>query len=305
MKRRTFYLPIVLFLAFALNLHAAGDRYIGEHVPTGLTNVDAADVTFTPGNGDWVSSPTTAAEGLDQLATALADNNASLALQTSTLSAHTADTTSYPHDTKATYDFSSSSGWTTTNGSGTASITSGKARLVIPLNTVATYDGSNGYNGPVIFRSHGANKLDFVVYARLSAFTNADSLSNTGIEIRNTDASQKYALLVISDGTVYTVNLTSNTNISNTAASALPLNGTGWMMIRVTPGAICFWYGTGTSSTPPTTWTLAYLLPQVALTKPFDRVGPFLRQVISGNPAQLTADWDDLRTIDFGGLWSY
>jgi hypothetical protein len=230
--------------------------------------------------------------------------NTTLTSTAASLTSHLADLT-YPHLTKTIYTFSSSSGWTQTAGTGSASITGGQARLSISLGTVATYDGSNGYLGPRIFRSHGADQTCFSVYARLVNFTNSDNFSNTGLEIRNTDASQLYTILVIGDGTVYAGDLTANSNLTNSAIGALPLDGTGWMALRLRGLSLTFQYGTGTSSVPPTIWTVLRVQDLGSYNKGFDRFGFFQRQVISGAAAQVSATWDDARVIDDGGLLQY
>lgn len=195
------------------------------------------------------------------------------------------------------YDFASSSGVTLTNGSvgGTAAVTGGVLALTCPSTPEARY-----YN---IFReaprgsvalptSGGRPPLRWRATARLKSLS---SLSVPRMLAKSAFGTAVFAgFYVAATGSLGAENNNSLTTYATAGAGSLPTDGTGWLEIECNGETMLFRYGTGTTSTAPTSWTTLAVATLAA------QVWGTVELVNSTNGApgstQLT-EWDDLTVV--------
>lgn len=198
-----------------------------------------------------------------------------------------------------TYDFSSSTGWTLVPGAtGTTAIGAGVLTMTIPGATVLPWDGVNGYLAPYVRRANfgsPAPSTPIELVLRVVSLTGGGSSpANEGLGVESSASTSRYSVHYALDIDKVVVALhDTNTTLALSSAGVLPLDGTGWYRIYLDSGSISFGYGTGTTTTPPTSWSVLHtaVVSTTAIVRPFI----FQRQVISGAPGTVTSVHDDLR----------
>jgi len=213
----------------------AGTTYAASPISTEVSGVVAAFLGA-------VSGRTVIGDGAGDLATTSADVSDFLAAST------TAGMRSALCDRAI-----SLAGLTATNGNGTA---------VAATGTLSYASGQTGLlyaNYPRLVGAHGTSIWSFDASARITI---------TGAPSNQTAAS----LAVGTTGSVYNAvvmfRLFGNGGIDGTAidgaqlfsaytSGTLPVNGTGWLRVRVQAGAMAFWTGVG-ASYAAAAWTLRY-----------------------------------------------
>lgn len=194
---------------------------------------------------------------------------------------------------------SSSTGWTLTNGSGTASVTGGD--LVLALNS-ATVPGSWA-NMPKGSYSHGRGPYGIVLRARLAALSGGDSADvyfTIGLR-RASDGAGWFANVRGNGGYL---NLWDGSDRGGTAGinRAALAAGTLWVQIVYANGQVALYTGTG--ATEPTTWTLA-ILSATATAMDSDKIAVVtaaLDAIGGGSPDTVSVSWDNITVRALGDL---
>lgn len=145
------------------------------------------------------------------------------------------------------YPLTSSAGWTQTNYSVGGGIFSGSTFIASSSNG----SGGGGNTGADITQTFPIQSSNWELKCRIAKSGTTDS-EWIGIITVSTGATYTY-VLVRASGFVY-----YNTGAGLSAGSSFPVNGTGWVSIRYDGGRAIFLYGTGTTTTPPTSWTILY-----------------------------------------------
>lgn len=196
------------------------------------------------------------------------------------------------------YTFDSSTGWTLTDGSGTAAITSSRARLTMPTGTTS---GDGGRASIVRDLSAITNPVGFKALVRLAALTNGDSNTQFGFILNATGGvTNELRFVVLPAGTVVVGYLGGGWNGLATAASTVAWDGTWWLELTIT-GTKCYArFGQGTSSEPPgetaDSWRIAWsgdLFTYMQNGRPWDRLGMYLTTFGSGG-GDITMDLDNV-----------
>jgi hypothetical protein len=194
---------------------------------------------------------------------------------------------------------SSATGWTLTNGSGTAGITGGD--LVLTLAS-ATIPGSWA-NTPRGSYSHGRGPYGIVLRARLAALSGGDSADvYFAIGLRRASDGAGWFANIRGNGGYF--NLWDGSDRGGTAGinRAALAAGTLWVQIVYANGVTTLYYGTGASE--PTTWDLAILSPTVTafgsdriavVTATLDAIG-------GGSPDTVSVSWDNITVRALGDL---
>lgn len=195
------------------------------------------------------------------------------------------------------YDFSSSSGWTLENHSGTAAITGGNARLTIPSGTAPDFFGG-AYNGPDIYRTSTLDPLWCTVYARLGSMPAIAAL-NTGLLIESSGRTYRVGMQVAGNGQAYAVDISGNANLANTSTGVMDLAGNGWVALRRRGTLLEMCYANGTGGAVPTSWTVLYV--HDFGTNVIASISLFARIFASQGTDSVCA-WADLYTKDEGGV---
>lgn len=199
--------------------------------------------------------------------------------------------------TTTVYDFASSTGFTLTNGTGTASITAGVARLSHGAGT-AYRGGTLDYNGPSITRDLGEVydiELGCIDVAVRVASMPAVATTQASLELAaSSSAGVRRGALAAQDGTVYLYSHETSGVIASTAAGALDYTGgQGWIRVRASLGTVRAYYGVGVGGARPTSWTQVGT--GTALSTPLRYVAA--AQVVVGTGSTSTLDLDDLTVL--------
>ncbi len=166
-----------------------------------------------------------------------------------------------------TYDFSTSTGWTTTNNSGTAAITGGVARLTIASAT------NTGDSGPRVHCDLGAvaDPWAFRVACRINAYTGVSSSNHQlRLTLQSTSAgtgesAKRMSVLCYGNGElhakIYPVGGIGVSDIfANATAGTIAFDGDSWLIVQVLAGVLTLWRarGSGGGHTVParTAWKL-------------------------------------------------
>lgn len=198
---------------------------------------------------------------------------------------------------QTTYDGSSSTGWTASNGGTGRSASIATNRFNVSI--AAAQGGAEGWtpdaDHPRIYRDLSAALAnaseDWSVVARLAVHSLG---GRAALAVGDTSDAAGAFVSVAADGTVsYTGSWGSGADVS-TGAGALPVDGTGWLVLWSRGGELSGGYGTGTSSTPPSRW------------KTFADGGNRTRPVVSrvtlyafdASGVGATVAFDDVRIID-------
>lgn len=195
------------------------------------------------------------------------------------------------------YDFAKALGVTLTDGSagGTAAVTGGVLALTCPSTPEARYYGGNreAPRGSVALPTSGGRPpLRWRATARLKSLS---SLSVPRMLAKNAFGAAVFAgFYVAATGSLGAENNSSLTTYATAGAGSLPTDGTGWLEIECNGETMLFRYGTGTTSTAPTSWTTLAVATLAA------QVWGTVELVNSTNGApgstQLT-EWDDLTVV--------
>lgn len=196
------------------------------------------------------------------------------------------------------YDFASSTGFTLTNGSGTASITGGAARLQMPAGTTS----NDGGRVSITHDLHSiVSPVKFKASCRLLAITHGNSDTHVGFLINtSTGATNELRVVVLPDGTVvvgyldgtWTTLVTKNTAVSWDAEHWLEVTMVGTnLLVRIGAG-VAGQYPAQTSNT----WRNIYsgnIFQYMAYGRPFDTIGFYLTTYGPGG-GNITVDLDNL-----------
>ena len=152
-------------------------------------------------------------------------------------------------------DLSSATGWSVVPGDrgGAAGISGSAATLTLAAATMATFDSGGGDHAPRIAHDGvvpGSGR-DFTYMARVAAvsWTGANAFTNVGIYLERAD-STRYACLTTSDGSVFAVQLSTNTNLGSVGAGSFAGAGTGWLKLVSQNGRFAFFCGRAPARTP-------------------------------------------------------
>lgn len=156
------------------------------------------------------------------------------------------------------YDGSVSTGFTVSNG-GTnraASVATNRFNLSITAGELGAPGGPPTADHPRIYRDLSAllttTREDWSVIVRVAIH----SLGGRLVLAAGTDADGAGAFVAVAaDGTVtFTGSWGSGADVS-TGAAALPVDGTGWLILFSRGGELGGGFGTGTSTDPPSRWS--------------------------------------------------
>lgn len=145
------------------------------------------------------------------------------------------------------YPLTSSAGWTQTNLSVGGGIISGSTFIASASNG----SGGGGNTGAQIEQTFPIQSSNWELKCRLAKTGTTDSEWIAIVAVL-TGATYTYILARASGFICY------NTGGGLSAGFAFPVNGTGWVSIRYDGGRVIFLYGTGTTTAPPTSWTILY-----------------------------------------------
>lgn len=182
-------------------------------------------------------------------------------------------------------------GWTLSSPTNTTtSIVGGRLRVVTTANV-----GFVGGNATLTL-SQSLLMTGFRVRARLATYTGADANSRWGIYAGHSSFWQ----IVNSSGSTGGA---ANGAGGDSAVSAVPVDGTGWVELAFNAGVLSVWYGTGTTSVAPTAWKLfrsaAIALTGSGVTSAFPVVTLFAGQV-AGGAVSVTCEWDHVTIAPIG-----
>lgn len=197
-------------------------------------------------------------------------------------------------DFVASYNFSSSTGITLTNGSagGTAAIAGGVLALTCPATPEARYYG--GYR-EAPRASVALPTVDGRPPLRWRATIRLKSCAANAVPrflAKNVLASTMFmGFYLASDGTIGAENNSTPSAYGSSGGGTFALDGTGWLEMEVFGDFVVFKYGVGTTTNQPSTWTVL-----VAIQVPGQVFGT-LEIVGSTNGAPGSTklvEWDDL-----------
>lgn len=193
----------------------------------------------------------------------------------------------------------SDTGWTLRDGSGTAAITGGVARLTLGSGVVPGAWASI----PAAIRAHSCDPWDVDARVRLAAITggsSSDVYVSFGLRRGSAGSAGIFFNLrgdggdssIFRDSIAGTGALVSGITIDRTAMAA----GTLWLRVASRGGVLFAAWGTGVGTAEPTDWAAVYS--GVLLGTP----GSYLSQVIvgldaigGGSPDAVTVDWAGFR----------
>lgn len=154
------------------------------------------------------------------------------------------------------------SGWTDTAGSGSASHPSFVATLAQSAIQSGLYEPSD-FTGPRVtvplFTEFPASAI---VYTRLATIV-GDNTVHAYFGLVSEGDNRFLGMRVRADNGQ--LNIRSGGSTVYTPGN-IPTDGTGWIAYQRSAGSCSFYYGTGTSTTPPATWTPAWTLTDVGAT---------------------------------------
>lgn len=152
-----------------------------------------------------------------------------------------------------TPSLASSAGWTdVSSGVGSVAITGGAL-----TGTITT--GSNNVAAATIPWG-GADCFDVRGRVQITG----DTTANGQAHLRARYGSDGFLLIAGGAGSLSLVRtLGSYSSLASTAGR--PVDGTGWVRLRIVGQRVTMWYGTGSGSSQPTSWTLLYDADQAAL----------------------------------------
>ena len=140
---------------------------------------------------------------------------------------------------------------TTTNGSGTASVTAGVASTSLLAAATGVYAGGT-WTGPRVKLADAAPfPGSFRVVARLASLSgSSDSYAYFGVVSEADNRFRGWRVRGHNGASACMV----DTSVLVTPANS-PRDGTTWFAYQRVAGSQAWWYGTGTSTDPPAAWT--------------------------------------------------
>ena len=196
------------------------------------------------------------------------------------------------------YDFSSSTGFTLTNGSGTASITGGAARLQMPTNTQSMDAGRVSITRDLHTL---VSPTKFKAAVRLLALTNGNVDTHIAFIVNTSGgATNELRVVVLPDGTVVVGYLGGSFTTLQTRASAVSWDAEHWLEVTMVGTNLLVRIGSGVAGQYPAqtsnTWRNIYsgnLFSYMQYGRPFDTIGLYLTTYGTGGGA-ITVDFDNL-----------
>ena len=196
------------------------------------------------------------------------------------------------------YDFSSSTGWTLTNGSGTASITGGKAVLEMPSSTTS---GDAGRASITRDLHTVVSPTKFKAAVRLLSITGGDSNTQVGFFINTSaGAGNEIRIYVGPTGNVSLGYVGGGWNPIVTQNSAISWDAEHWLEVSVVGTNILLRIGSGVAGQYPAqtsnTWRNIWsgnLFSYMQYGRPWDTIGLYLTTYGSGGGA-ITAELDNV-----------
>lgn len=152
----------------------------------------------------------------------------------------------------------SASGWTVTSQSGTGA---GSIQTATQRARTTVMTGTLGWAENTRDITEDLPTLDgssCEIIARLATLTNGDANTRAQIAIQYPIVGVVFGALVYGDGTFEKGFLSSTgsyTSGGTTSAGVVPLDGTGWVRLRVRGSLYEAFYGTGTTAALPSQWT--------------------------------------------------
>lgn len=198
----------------------------------------------------------------------------------------------------ATLSTASATGWTTRDGSGTAAITAGVARLTLGLGVVP---GAFA-NVPLAARAHGLDPWNVDVRGRIAAWTGGNS-SNVFVSFglrRGTAGNDGIFFNLQGDnsgGTSFYREMGGSAMITAVSLSRAALTaGTFWVRLSIRGGFLSAFHGVGVGTAEPADWTCFSGSSPVVVTP-----GSYVSQVVMGLDA-INAGSPDAVTVDFANI---
>lgn len=199
---------------------------------------------------------------------------------------------------RETYDFSSSSGWTLTPGSGGAAITGGVVRLTMPS---ATTSGDAGRASVTRDISSLVDPSHFRARLRIVSNTNGSSTSFFGMHLSSANLINEIRFTVKTSGALELGFLGTGWGVRASAGGgSIGWDGTWWIELEVDGLTINCRYGQGTTSDPPAdddpSWRWLYsgnVFSAWAGGRPWNTIGMYLTTFGSA-PSNITFEADDL-----------
>lgn len=159
-----------------------------------------------------------------------------------------------------TYAFASATGVTLDNGSvgGSASVTGGVLRCTVPATPAARYYGGTleAPHGDVAVPrdATGRQPIRWRARVRVAAVPSGTIAYFLAV---SAGGSHRAGIFLVGDGSGRSEDNSAPTGYgaAGWSAGVVPTDGTGWLEIEVCGSVGTYRYGTGTTSTPPTTWT--------------------------------------------------
>ena len=154
-----------------------------------------------------------------------------------------------------TPSLASSSGWTdVSSGVGSVAITGGALTgtitgSVAPVNIAAA-----------TIPWGGSDCFDVRARVQITGSTGADAKANLRVRY----GSDGFTIVPSGDGGLALIRTLGGYG-SLASTTGRPVDGTGWVRLRIVGQRVTFWYGTGVGSAEPTSWTLLYDADQGAL----------------------------------------
>lgn len=199
-------------------------------------------------------------------------------------------------DDVTTYTFGASDGWTLTNGSGSAAITGGVARLTMPA---STNSGDGGRASITRSLSALANPAGFRILVRLVSLTGGDSNTRVGLYYSNS-TNQARPAYVPGSGRMEYLYVGTSAPTLGTLPGVVAWDGTWWVESVVSGFNVSTRVGQGTTTDPPaddsTSWRWVYagnVFPLWNGGPPFTTFGLYLTTYGAGG-GNITVDFDDV-----------
>lgn len=197
-----------------------------------------------------------------------------------------------------TYDGSSSVGWTVSAGGSNraASISSGLFNVSISPGELGAATWFVTADHPRIYRDLTStlttNTEDFSAVARLAIHSTGGRAAIAFGDA--TDTSGIFASIA-SNGLVSMTGTWGNGADVSSGASALPLDGTGWVRLWVRGGHVVVGYGTGSSVTPPNRWST---MPYTGSSRHRGVMSRLTLYAWDATGVGATVAWDDIEVRD-------
>jgi hypothetical protein len=192
-------------------------------------------------------------------------------------------TGSIPSNQQTIYTFDESPGpWTLANGTGSATITGGVCRLSSAAGTSPSFT-----TAPKAYLTHAYNPNHVTLWGRIASTNQTGSAYNMAVAL-STAGGYRLHSLATGNGIPYA--LVNGANVASGSAGQVPMDGTGWLGVRVC-GNFCEWYY-GAGTTHPTAFTLFH---QATITTfKYSIIELVIRYASGALPATFTVTFDDV-----------